>query len=464
MLNALRASVIYSLVCCSVPVLAQEKGVSLEDLEQMGSELDQANPSTSAPEMRLDAPAIDTGSSPAPQAAPSLLGDMSQAQSIDVRSRMKKVLEPNLFAGAPPMPGTLRNLAMGEAPEEYEVQEGDNLFDICDQLLDEGGYWPKLWAFNPSIANPHFVYPGMRLRFYAGDADNPPYLRVVTEDDIVPVNKGDISESELVREDISGMLMRSELHENMPVIGPNELEKVAGIDDMFVDVGNSKGPQPIQVIIPAFVVEDEFPVFGSVVGGSAGSILLSSGDEVIIEQEDEGLREEASFTVVRESGKIYTPNGGDYVGRRYEFIGQIQIKSREEDYFRGRVSYSRLGIEPGDLVIPYRSVKRSLPMSGYSVQKGANQEIIGFDEPMREIAGRGSFVFIDQSQTKLQEGVTYQLLQNVQVVAPSFIKDNLPDTSHRVARVYVLDVSGSAALAYVISDAFEVRLGDRVAP
>ena len=90
---------------------------------------------------------------------------------------------PNEFAGAPPIPGTMRAMAEGEAPEEYQVEPGDNLYDICDQLLDEAGYWPKLWALNPDIKNPHFIFPNMRLRFYAGDDETPPYLQVVSEDE-----------------------------------------------------------------------------------------------------------------------------------------------------------------------------------------------------------------------------------------------------------------------------------------
>lgn len=471
MLKALRASILSALFFCPSSLFGQANGVSLEDLEKMGSELDQSaasssssSSSESAPAPKLDAPATDTGRVTAPATAPSLLNDMSQAQPVDLSTRVKRVLEPNLFAGAPPMPGTLRNLAMGEAPEEYEVQSGDNLFDICDQLLDEGTYWPKLWAVNPAIANPHFVYPGMRLRFYAGDADNPPYLRVVTEDDIVPVNKGDMLEAELVQEDISGMLMQAEIPENMKVIGPDELEKVPGIDEMFILAGNSNQAQPTQVIIPAFIIQDEFPLFGSVIGGSAGSVLLSAGDEVIIEEEDEGLREGSTFTVVRESGKVYTPNGNDYVGRRYEFIGQLQIKSKEDDIYKGRVTYSRLGIEPGDLVIPYRSVKRSVPLAGYSLQKAASQQVVGFGEPMTEIGGRGSFAFLDQTEGKLQEGATYELVQNVQVAAPNFLKDELPNTDRKVGKAYILDASGTAALAYIISNSLEVRLGDRAAP
>jgi hypothetical protein len=83
----------------------------------------------------------------------------------------------NDFAGAPPLPGTVRALADGEAPEDYTIEEGDTLIDICDQLLDEPGYWPKLWSLNPEIKNPHFIFPLMHLRFYPGDDDVPPYLQ-----------------------------------------------------------------------------------------------------------------------------------------------------------------------------------------------------------------------------------------------------------------------------------------------
>src|SRR5262249_54111051 len=109
---------------------------------------------------------------------------------------------PNDFSGAPPVPGTMRIMAEGEAPEEYLVQPGDTLFDICDQLLSEAGYWPKLWALNPEIKNPHFIFPNMRLRFYPGDDETPPYLQVVSEDDVIPIDKGDLDEAQLVAEKV----------------------------------------------------------------------------------------------------------------------------------------------------------------------------------------------------------------------------------------------------------------------
>ena len=89
----------------------------------------------------------------------------------------------NDFPGIFALPGIRRDLSPGEAPEVYTVEEGDTMYDICDQLIDDGSYWPKLWSLNTEVKNPHFIYPGMRLAFYAGDTENPPRIEVVSEDE-----------------------------------------------------------------------------------------------------------------------------------------------------------------------------------------------------------------------------------------------------------------------------------------
>ena len=443
--------------------LAQGGEPSLEDLEQMGGELNSV-PVTEP--IDSGSPAVDPGIPAAPLPAVTPASNAPVGEEIDLRTHVKKVSEPNLFAGAAPVPGTLRALAMGEAPEEYEVQEGDNLYDICDQLLDEPDYWPKLWSLNPSIANPHFVYPGLKLKFYAGDTENPPFLRVVTEDEILPVNKGGLVESELVREDISGMLMRSELPESMQVINANELGPVPGIEDMFIVSGNLGAPvSETKVLIPAFIVKEEFTVLGTVIGGASGSYLLDDGNTAIVDEEDDNsLKLGSSYTIVREVEKIQNELRNEFVGYRYEYIAQIKITEHSDKLSKGRINLNRLGVQPGDQIVAYRSVKRSVPMAPMTFSKGAGQEVVAFTEPYMELGGRGGIVFIDQAGGKLQEGASYRLAQNVKNSASEFIRDDLPDTDQRVGDVYIIDTTGAAAVGFITHDVFELRLGDRVQP
>jgi hypothetical protein len=51
------------------------------------------------------------------------------------------------------------------APERYVVKRGDTLWDISAMYLKEPWYWPEIWYVNPSIANPHLIYPGDVLYF-----------------------------------------------------------------------------------------------------------------------------------------------------------------------------------------------------------------------------------------------------------------------------------------------------------
>lgn len=50
----------------------------------------------------------------------------------------------------------------------YIVKEGDTLWDISDEYLNDPFAWPDLWENNQHIKDPHWIYPGDSL--YLGDA------------------------------------------------------------------------------------------------------------------------------------------------------------------------------------------------------------------------------------------------------------------------------------------------------
>jgi hypothetical protein len=51
------------------------------------------------------------------------------------------------------------------APERYVVKKGDTLWDISAMYLSDPWYWPEIWYVNPSIQNPHLIFPGDVLYF-----------------------------------------------------------------------------------------------------------------------------------------------------------------------------------------------------------------------------------------------------------------------------------------------------------
>lgn len=56
----------------------------------------------------------------------------------------------------------------GENASVHVVRKGDTLWDICDRYFRNPYQWPRIWAFNPQIQNPHWIFPGDQVRLRGG--------------------------------------------------------------------------------------------------------------------------------------------------------------------------------------------------------------------------------------------------------------------------------------------------------
>ena len=469
----LRPSIIIGLLMTPLALFAQNEGVNVNDLNNLEdgfSNEDQAPLENNFNNSEINQPADELGDQMTSGDEDIDMEVMQESEAPENSitpyrlqgPMIRKMDKPNLFSGAPPMPGTMRGMAIGEAPEEYPVELGDTLFDICDQLIDEPGYWPKLWSLNTFIRNPHFIYPGMKLSFYTGDSETPPFLKVVTEDGVVPVDRGGLSEEEVLEPEMGELLSkRLDSPDQIQVVAPEELKRFSEIDEGFVKRGSVFSTDHQKIIIPAFFFPEEVSELGVVVSGTSGSFLMDSGKDLVIEKEEE-LGLDQTLTVVRYTDEIDHPKTGDTVGYRYEFIGHIKTLKQfpeDEDLLSGKVIYSRAGIRPGDLLIPFKSVNRKVPFK-YSSNESGNHHVVGFDFPSSFLGGRGSFVFLEQGQGQLQVGSAVKVFQDVRRVALSLGSSDLPEHRKQVSDAYVVDNEGAVATAFIVSDSSETRTGD----
>lgn len=84
-------------------------------------------------------------------------------------------------------PATLRSEPVSvrpSHPEYYVVQKGDTLWDISALFLTDPWLWPEIWEINPSIANPHLIYPGDTISLIYRDGK--PVLRVARDSEPSP--------------------------------------------------------------------------------------------------------------------------------------------------------------------------------------------------------------------------------------------------------------------------------------
>lgn len=67
--------------------------------------------------------------------------------------------------------------------ESYRIQSGETLWSLSQTLYGDGHYWPRVWAQNRSITNPHLIRPGHTLQFILGSEEDTPSFRVTEADD-----------------------------------------------------------------------------------------------------------------------------------------------------------------------------------------------------------------------------------------------------------------------------------------
>ncbi len=370
------------------------------------------------------------------------------------------------FSGTPPMPGSIRNLAWGEAPEEYTVQAGDSLFDICEQLLGDGNYWPKLWATNPEVKNPHFIHPGTKLRFFGGDLDNPPYLEVISEDEVLPVNHSKINPDELLTEKIKTVELGGLREESPPIeiIGPNQLEVNSEVTDTFEFVGYRDPQRDAQVTIPGFILKDEIEPVGTIIVGTEGELAPNELSQVFFEYEIQPTPD-TLYTILRPEQKIFHPQSGDFIGYRYSYIGTVRlIKSDPENTVAAaKVERQRLSTKTGDLVVAYLSTNR--PVSTYETIKPSGNSsavVLGFDFDEQRFANAGHFVFLENQG--LTSGQFLPIYQTNGRMQNGIGGAKFPDTKliKTIGVIQIIDTSQAAALGYIISSTREILIGDKL--
>jgi LysM repeat protein len=49
-------------------------------------------------------------------------------------------------------------------PNGHTVRRGDTLWEISQRYYNNPYHWPRLWSYNPQVQNPHWIYPGDRIR------------------------------------------------------------------------------------------------------------------------------------------------------------------------------------------------------------------------------------------------------------------------------------------------------------
>jgi hypothetical protein len=162
------------------------------------------------------------------------------------------------------------------------VKKGDTLTSVCELYFNDPWCWPQLWASNPHVTNPHWIFPGDVLRLSAGAAAAPKAPAAGSGMRLTSNRKGSLdSKSVLLRE--TGFIDIKALAESAKISGSRE-EKImlATGDQAYV---NFTKDRPLQAgeRYSVFVADIKNPVRAPDTGEILGYLVRVYGD-ILIDQ------------------------------------------------------------------------------------------------------------------------------------------------------------------------------------
>ena len=353
----------------------------------------------------------------------------------------------------------MRLLEPEEAPIEYIVEEGDTLFDLCDQLIDDKAYWPKLWSLNPYIKNPHVIYPAMRIRFYPGSLDAPPYLTLEElTGPMLEVRAKKIADSLIDNLDLND---EEATRVSVKFVEPKEVDTTNYISE----VGRIFSPNSLTLTLPGFASKVPLKSYCSIELSIDKETLITS-DQPFVCRLDSRLSSRLAlqnvYTVVRPEtfSRFQSVRPSVHV---YRFIGDVRLEKFLNR--KNRAIFSVLSmrdtIGPQDLILPqYDYYNRKLSLASSSVTSNRfDISVVALEHDGQELGGQHQLVFLSHGlEANLHANDTFGIYRTIDIEGKG---KRLP-LSQQVGLLRIVDSSSGGSVGYVLSSTRSIEINDRL--
>ncbi len=312
-----------------------------------------------------------------------------------------------------------------EAGFYYTVKKGDTLWDISQKFNDSAWQWPDLWRENDQITNPHWIYPGERIRLFK-KSDR---LKVKSE------------EPKTIEQQKPALEVSAEIKPP-----PSAIREIYFQFPAIDQVGFIRKPpvKPTGIIFKT--LEDKK--------------MISTGDIIYIrpasDDQKAGFIPGARFTVYRTLKPTPDSRSHKKIGTQHYLLGVVEITKITPDYAMAKIIKSYRDMHINDLVMPYKP--RSPKFAVREGVPGLEGTIIsGEEHPL--LMGDHSIAFIDKgSKDKIEVGQLYSVY-----FKPKKVKSD-PTTFHPVdiGTLIVLHTEETTSTVFITESNKAIRPGQGI--
>ncbi|EAU62622.1 conserved hypothetical protein [Stigmatella aurantiaca DW4/3-1] len=313
---------------------------------------------------------------------------------------------------------------------------GDTLWDLSQQYLGSPWYWPKVWSYNPEIANPHWIYPGNRVRFFPAGEEVP--SRVETG-----IGPDDTTDDIQAATELSG----------------EDLVSVSG--------KISYQPQGTTLVTTqAFVTQKEVDEAGRIDNSFSDAEMLSFPDKVYVRfKRKTDAKVGDRYLIFRTVQEVQHPvNKKRKVGYLTELNGTLKVLTVGDKFVTAQIQDTWNPIERTNLVGPYGekltdriAVKpNSKPLKGY---------IVTALVPYLTLTGEHSLMVVDKgSADGVETGNVFTIVRQEDTVGGTLLNPTQKDKALPVEAIglcLVTEVKERASNCLLTSSLREIVPGDQ---
>jgi LysM domain len=174
----------------------------------------------------------------------------------------------------------------------HTVEKGDTLWDLTQKYLGSPWYWPKVWSYNPEIANPHWIYPGNLVRFYGSGEEVPTQVEV-----------GQPTEA--------------------PAASTDEVSSTGEL--VYRPTGTARLASTV------FVTAKEIESAGEIVGSFSEVFMLSFPDKLYLKFKKGTPKLGETYPLFRRGGELVHPKTGKEIGYVSQMTGEVKVIKIEKN-------------------------------------------------------------------------------------------------------------------------------------
>ncbi|MFO7715032.1 LysM peptidoglycan-binding domain-containing protein [Desulfosarcina sp.] len=286
----------------------------------------------------------------------------------------------SLFFPLSALAGEKIDVVESETGFYYTIQKGDTLWDLSKHFNDSPWLWPELWEDNDQITNPHWIFPGERIRLYKKSgaqvvAGTEPVQPVV----VAPVKPAAASAQE---------------KESAPFFVYTAIDRVG------------------------FIRKPPVTPSGTVFEVQGRKTLISEGDIVYIRPSEPASQGDlipgSRHTVFRYMAPTDERDATETIGTQHYILGIVEVTQKEIDMVLAKVLKSFRPIQVGDLLMPFSPRHSKIELKPST--PGIEGQIITSEEHSI-LTGDYTLAFIDKGRAdNIEVGQQYSIYNQKKLV------------------------------------------------